>query len=105
MFPRSGSPVSTGSSGRAPRSPRAPTPCGPTPDRATSVAARRAETVQDVGARAAALTQAAREGDRGALARLLTAIENRTPTAEPALRDLYPRAGHAHVIGITGPPG
>ncbi len=44
-------------------------------------------------------------GDRRALARLLTAIENRTAMAEQALRRLYPRAGRAHLVGITGPPG
>jgi LAO/AO transport system kinase len=55
--------------------------------------------------RAIALGTAAAGGDRLALARLLTAVENRTPVAETALRDLYPRAGAAHVVGITGPPG
>ncbi len=44
-------------------------------------------------------------GDRRALARLLTAIENRTAAAEAALRRLYPMAGRAHLVGITGPPG
>ncbi|MEA2537655.1 MAG: GTPase [Chloroflexota bacterium] len=57
------------------------------------------------GARAAELAAAAGAGDRRALARLLTAIENRTPVAEAALRELYPRAGRAHLVGITGPPG
>jgi LAO/AO transport system kinase len=56
-------------------------------------------------ARAAALADAARAGDRRALARLLTAVENRTPVAEHALRRLYPLAGAAHLVGITGPPG
>ncbi|MEO7664807.1 MAG: methylmalonyl Co-A mutase-associated GTPase MeaB [Candidatus Limnocylindrales bacterium] len=56
-------------------------------------------------ARAAALTDAATQGDRRALARLLTAVENRTPVAEAALRTLYPRAGAAHLVGITGAPG
>ncbi len=51
------------------------------------------------------LVDAALAGDRRALARLLTAVENRTPTAESALRRLYPLAGRAHVVGITGPPG
>jgi LAO/AO transport system kinase len=55
--------------------------------------------------RAAALAEAALAGDRRSLARLLTAVENRTPLAEPALRTLYPLAGRAHVVGITGPPG
>jgi LAO/AO transport system kinase len=44
-------------------------------------------------------------GDRRALARLLTAVENRTAVAEAALRRLYPKAGGAHLVGITGPPG
>jgi len=48
---------------------------------------------------------AARAGDRRALARLLTAVENRTPAAEAALRVLYPYAGRAHLVGITGAPG
>ena len=55
--------------------------------------------------RPASLADAALAGDRRALARLLTAVENRTPLAEAALRRLYPLAGRAHVVGITGPPG
>ena len=55
--------------------------------------------------RAHELVAAATGGDRRALARLLTAVENRTALAEPALRELYPIAGRAHVVGITGPPG
>ena len=56
-------------------------------------------------ARAATLADAAIAGDRLALARILTAVENRTPVAEAALRLLYPRGGKAHLVGITGPPG
>ena len=56
-------------------------------------------------ARAAELAEAAVAGDRLALARLLTAVENRTPVAEVAMRRLYPQAGRAHLVGITGPPG
>ncbi len=59
----------------------------------------------DALTRAAALADAAVDGDRLALARLLTAVENRTPVAEAALRRLYPTAGRAHLVGITGPPG
>jgi LAO/AO transport system kinase len=55
--------------------------------------------------RAASLAAAARSGDRRALARLLTAVENHTVVAEHALRLLYPEAGRAHLVGITGPPG
>jgi LAO/AO transport system kinase len=59
----------------------------------------------DAAARAAELSDAAVGGDRLALARLLTAVENRTAVAEAALRRLYPTAGQAHLVGITGPPG
>ncbi|HUQ77393.1 MAG TPA: methylmalonyl Co-A mutase-associated GTPase MeaB [Patescibacteria group bacterium] len=59
----------------------------------------------DPASRAHELVDAARAGDRRALAKLLTAVENRTAIAEPALRELYPTAGRAHVVGITGPPG
>ena len=59
----------------------------------------------DPAARAADLAEAAIGGDRRALARLLTAVENRTPVAEAAMRRLYPLAGRAHLVGITGPPG
>ena len=55
--------------------------------------------------RAEELADAAVAGDRRALARLLTAVENRTPTAEAALRRLYPSTGRAHLVGITGAPG
>ncbi len=59
----------------------------------------------DAATRAAELSEAAVAGDRLALARLLTAVENRTEVAEGALRRLYPTAGRAHLVGITGPPG
>jgi len=45
------------------------------------------------------------EGDARALARAATGIENRDPRALEVLRELQPRAGHAVVVGITGPPG
>lgn len=55
--------------------------------------------------RAATLSQAARDGDRRALARLLTEVENRTAAGEAAVRQLYPQAGRAHLVGVTGAPG
>ncbi|MEA2578976.1 MAG: GTPase [Chloroflexota bacterium] len=63
------------------------------------------ETTPQAPTGAIELAEAAMDGDRRALARLLTAVENRTPTAEAALRRLYPVAGKAHLVGITGPPG
>ena len=61
--------------------------------------------MSEAGVRAAELADAAVAGDRRALARLLTAVENRTTTAEVALRRLYPVTGRAHLVGITGAPG
>src|SRR5512142_3087829 len=45
------------------------------------------------------------EGERLALARLLTLVENDTPKGRAALDYLYPHTGKAHVIGVTGSPG
>jgi LAO/AO transport system kinase len=63
------------------------------------------EATPQVERRGSELAEAALAGDRRALARVLTAVENRTPVAEVALRRLYPVAGRAHLVGITGPPG
>ncbi|MBZ5617899.1 MAG: methylmalonyl Co-A mutase-associated GTPase MeaB [Acidobacteriia bacterium] len=46
-----------------------------------------------------------REGDARSLARAATGVENGDPQALEILRDLAPFAGHARVVGITGPPG
>jgi LAO/AO transport system kinase len=51
------------------------------------------------------LAERARAGDRRALARLLTAVEGRTPEGEAGLRWLFPHAGRAHLVGVTGAPG
>jgi LAO/AO transport system kinase len=45
------------------------------------------------------------DGDRRALARLLTHIENDDELGRTALDRLYPHSGKAHLVGITGPPG
>jgi LAO/AO transport system kinase len=44
-------------------------------------------------------------GDRRALARLLTLVENDTPEGRRALALLYPRSGNAHTVGLTGSAG
>src|SRR5439155_835529 len=44
-------------------------------------------------------------GDRVALARLMTLVENRAPGLPALMSRVYPGSGRAHVIGITGPPG
>jgi LAO/AO transport system kinase len=44
-------------------------------------------------------------GDRLALARLITRVENRMPGVAEIMRSIQPRLGRAHVLGVTGPPG
>lgn len=44
-------------------------------------------------------------GDRRALARLITLIENGEENIDLALAKIYPATGKAHLVGITGPPG
>lgn len=51
------------------------------------------------------LAKAVLAGERRALARALSAVENLTDGAEELLRALYPHAGSAWRIGVTGPPG
>lgn len=46
-----------------------------------------------------------RSGDLRALSRGATAIENRSRSAEPLLKELFPHTGKATLIGITGAPG
>lgn len=45
------------------------------------------------------------EGDVGSLARLITYVENQRDGYREALKRLYPEAGNAYVVGVTGSPG
>ena len=45
------------------------------------------------------------DGDRLALARLITRVENRSPDVAEIMRAVHPRTGRGYVLGITGPPG
>ena len=44
-------------------------------------------------------------GNRRALARTISIVEDGGPDAPPLLAALYPHTGRGHVIGITGAPG
>lgn len=44
-------------------------------------------------------------GDIRALARAISAVENRVPGWSDLLKALFPHSGRARVIGLTGPPG
>ncbi len=45
------------------------------------------------------------QGDRRALARMVTLIENEIPAAHRYLAELHLHSGKAHIIGVTGAPG
>jgi LAO/AO transport system kinase len=51
------------------------------------------------------LAEGVRTGDRRALARAITLVENSDPLAYDVVRELYPETGRAYAVGITGPPG
>jgi LAO/AO transport system kinase len=44
-------------------------------------------------------------GDRRALAKAITLVENDDPAGWAIVREVYPRTGRAAVLGFTGPPG
>lgn len=49
--------------------------------------------------------EAIRQGDRLALSRALTAVENDDPEGQHVLSAIFPYTGQAHLVGITGAPG
>jgi LAO/AO transport system kinase len=51
------------------------------------------------------LAEGVRSGDRRALARAITFVENGDTLAAELVRELYPQTGRAYVVGVTGPPG
>ena len=51
------------------------------------------------------LAQRILEGDIRAASRLMRDIDDRMPSAQESLKELYPKTGKAYIIGITGPPG
>ena len=51
------------------------------------------------------LAESVLAGSRRALSRVLSLVENDEIEGREALRLLYPHAGKAHIIGITGPAG
>jgi LAO/AO transport system kinase len=51
------------------------------------------------------LVDAAVSGERRAIARLISLIEDGGPAVGEAMNLLYPHTGHAYSVGITGAPG
>ncbi len=51
------------------------------------------------------LAQRLLDGDRRALARAITLVEDNRPEGWELVKEVYPHTGHAEVVGFTGPPG
>ncbi len=51
------------------------------------------------------LAEGVRAGDKRALARAITLVENGDPLAYDVVRDIYPDTGRGYAVGVTGPPG
>ncbi|MDP9396649.1 MAG: methylmalonyl Co-A mutase-associated GTPase MeaB [Actinomycetota bacterium] len=51
------------------------------------------------------LVQRLLDGDRRALARAISLVEDDDPRGWALVREVYPRTGRASVVGVTGPPG
>jgi LAO/AO transport system kinase len=51
------------------------------------------------------LAQRLLDGDRRALARAISLVENDDPVGWELVREVYPSTGRARVVGLTGPPG
>ena len=54
---------------------------------------------------AAELTEKLLAGDKRALARAISLVENDDPEGWALVREIYPHTGKAAVVGFTGPPG
>jgi LAO/AO transport system kinase len=57
--------------------------------------------MQDVSA----LVEGLRSGERRAVARLISLVEDGASEASEVLKEVYPLTGHASTVGITGAPG
>jgi len=66
-----------------------------------TVALHRAASNHDIQSLIASL----RSGDVRALARAISAVENRAPGWSELLKALFPHSGRARVLGLTGAPG
>jgi LAO/AO transport system kinase len=51
------------------------------------------------------LIERALQGNRRAVGRIISHIEEEDGTLEEIVHRVYPHTGHAYVVGITGPPG
>ncbi|MFL5885176.1 MAG: methylmalonyl Co-A mutase-associated GTPase MeaB [Thermoleophilaceae bacterium] len=58
-----------------------------------------------VGRTADELAERLLKGDKRALARAISLVENNDPEGWALVREVYPKTGRAAMVGFTGPPG
>jgi GTPase len=51
------------------------------------------------------LAERVQSGEARAVARAISLIEDEDPTSADLVRAIFPKTGHAYLIGVTGPPG
>lgn len=102
MLPGDSSPPSVSAPGAQPPRPAAAVPGA---DRAERMPVEAGEPLPEAAERARALMARLRAGDRRALARAITWVENELPEGAAVLDALYPQVGRAFRVGLTGPPG
>ena len=61
--------------------------------------------VPAAGNTAAELAERLLAGDKRALARAISLVENDDPEGWALVREVYPKTGRASIVGFTGPPG
>jgi LAO/AO transport system kinase len=61
--------------------------------------------VPAAGNSAAELAERLLAGDKRALARAISLVENDDPEGWALVREVYPKTGRASIVGFTGPPG
>src|SRR5215217_6719043 len=44
-------------------------------------------------------------GEKRALARAISLVENRDPEGDRLVAELFPQTGKSRIVGVTGPPG
>src|SRR5256712_13717810 len=58
-----------------------------------------------LGRTAGELAERLLQGDKRALARAISLVENDDPEGWALVREVYPKTGRAAMVGFTGPPG
>jgi LAO/AO transport system kinase len=64
-----------------------------------------AEATEKTEKAAGTLAERLVTGDKRALARAISLVENRSPEGDSLVAELFPRTGGARIVGLTGPPG